>query len=119
MSDLKDVLSDHSDFEQIGREAYMAAWNGEQPLLDLVREQDSCRVFVDAIGGGVFVMDVESPSGPEGHYRISPSNDIVDSLEALEQIGFEHFIPEPPQPDEDPFQQVFDAIEQAGRSDQR
>lgn len=119
MSDLQEVLSAHSDYEAIERETYMDVWDGGQPLLDLVREQDSCRVFVDAVTEDAFVMDVSPCGGSGPHYRITPSDGIVDSLEALEQIGFEHFTPEPPQPGEDPLQQVFDAIEQAGRSDQR
>lgn len=114
MPELLDVLSSHRDFEEIGREEYMAAWDGGQAHLDLVREADNSRVFVDVVTEEDFVMDVESCEEPAAHYRISPSDNLVDSLAALERVGFEHFVPEPPAPGEDPFQQVFDAIEEAG-----
>lgn len=91
----------------------MAAWDGGQPLLDMVRESDNSRVFVDAVPEGDFVMSLESCDGTAAHYRIAPSDDLVDSLEALEAAGFEHFVPEPPAPGESPFQRVFDAIEEA------
>lgn len=115
MSELQDVLESHPAYENIERDEYMAAWDGGQPLLDLVRERDNCRVFVDDVSDtdGDFVMDIES-DGPDAHYRISPSGDIEDSLAALEEVGFEHFTPEPPQPGEAPFQQVFAAVEEAG-----
>lgn len=121
MDELRKVLSAHADYEEISMEAYMDAWDGGQPLLDLLREQDSCRVFVNAAAAteDEFVMDVSPGSRPGVHYRIAPSDDIVASLEVLERAGFEHINPEPLQPGESPFQRVFDAIEQAGRSDER
>jgi hypothetical protein len=123
MSDIQELLSSvsvHSDYEEIDHETYMDAWDGDYPLYELSTESEPVgyRVEVHPVDEDVFVLLISGgPSSGECpvHYRITPSEDIEESLRVFENAGFEHFVSDPSKPDEDPFQQVLNTIEQSAQ----
>ncbi len=120
-NDFITAVDAHPNYEEIESEEYFELWDGDYPIFELHLDEGApggYRLEVNSIGDSDFVAAV-SGGGRNGlpvYYRIT-SSDIEESLEVFEDAGFEHFTSDPPDPTKDPFQEVFDAIEQAGRDE--
>lgn len=115
-------LREQPDYEEIPSDDVLTATADDWPIHTFVKHPGQ-RVEVYEVDKHetAYVASVTRGEGrwkdmQTAHYRITPSATIEESLGIWPDAGFEQRdeLGEPPAPDEDPFQDVFDAIEQAG-----